>query len=1064
MLMVLIGGIISMWQMRREVFPKVPTGKIVIRVSYLGGSPNDVEEGVCIKVEEAVEGIEGVKRVRSTAQEGLGTVTLELEDDADQRKVLSDVESAVDRIDTFPKETEKPIITEVTNRVQVLGVIVYGEVPERTLKELAEQVRDELIELSTTKQAADQRKQLGWFERIRAVMKKPSNITQIDLVGARRYEVSIDVPEESLKKYGLTFDQVTDAVRGASLDLPAGGIETAGGEVLVRTKSQRYTGREFEDIIVLSRNDGTKLRLSEVANVVDGFEDTDLYNFFDGKPAVVMNIFRVGDQDAIEMATMAKQFLETKRAELPEGVGIATWFDRSLYLESRIDLLGRNALYGLILVFLCLTLFLDLRLAFWTTMGIPISFMGAFWVLTVFGVSVNMISLFALIIVLGIVVDDAIVIGENIYQYRQMGMDGVKAAIVGVREMAIPVTFAVLTTVVAFLPLTVTAGEIGKIVKVVPLVVIAVLMVSLMEALFILPAHLSRAHMSRGKSPLAHLQHVVQRGLDWFINKPYQAALALAVRWRYITLAIAISGLIITVGFVRGGHIKFVFFPEVDADNLVAEVTMPQGTPIEQTEQVVRHIEAAAERVRQRIDAKRKDGEPSIFRHVATTVGQQPFKLIISGQAHLGGVASTGDSHLAEINVELLSSEFRDIPSATVKEMWREEVGQVPGVSSLVYVSSFFSVGDDIHVEMTHQNFDKLLTASDELKERLATYKGVGDIDDTFMTGKPEVRLALTDTGRTLGLTDADLARQVRAAFYGAEAQRIQRGRDDVRVMVRYPEDERRSLNDMERMRIRLPDGVEAPFNTVARVTTGRGYAVINRVDRKRVVSVTASVDESVANANDINAALTDTVLPKMLAEYGGLSYSMEGQRREQQESLKSLRNNFFIAMLGIFALLGVQFRSYIQPLIVMSAIPFGLIGAVLGHVAMGLDLSFLSGFGVVALTGVVVNDSLIMIDQINRERDEGVPLAQVIIDCGTRRFRPILLTTLTTFLGLTPMLLERSLQARFLVPMAVSLAFGVAFATALTLLFVPTLYMILEDCKRLLGLADPDVAPEPAA
>jgi len=1058
MLMVLLGGIVSLWQLRREVFPKVPVGKIVIQVPYLGASPRDVEEGVCIKVEEAVEGIEGVKRVRSSAVEGRGTITLEMDDHADQRKVLNDVEAAVDRIDTFPAETEEPVITEVTNRVQVLGVVIYGDVPEKSLKELAEQVRDELIELGNTKLAEELRKEQHWYERVRANLKKPSSITQIDLVGARNYEVSVEVSEYALKKWNLTFDQVADAVRGASLDLPAGSIETSGGEILVRTKSQRYTGRQFEDIIVLSRNDGTIVRLGDVAAVVDGFEDTDLYNYFDGKRAIVMNIFRVGEQDAIELATMAKQYLDIKRADLPVGVEITTWFDRSLYLESRIDLLTRNASYGLLLVFLCLTLFLDLRLAIWTTMGIPISFMGAFWLLAMFGVSVNMISLFALIIVLGIVVDDAIVVGENIYQYRQHGMDGVKAAIVGVREMAAPVTFAIFTTVVAFMPLLYTAGEIGKIVKVVPLVVIAVLLISLVEALLILPAHLSLAKMSRGTSPLAHLQHAIQRLVDWMVNKPYMGTLHAAIRWRYLTIAIAIAAMLTTAGYVAGGHIKFVFFPEVDADNLVAEISMPQGTPIDRTERVVRHIEAAASRVRERLDARAEPGTPSIFRHVATTVGQQPFKLIISGQAHLGNTGATGDSHLAEVNIELLSREYRNTSSAEIKEMWREEVAQVPGVSSLVYLSSFFSLGEDVNVELTHKNFDKLLLSTDALKARLNEYAGVGDVDDTFEPGKQEIQLSLRDEGRNLGLTDLDLARQVRAAFYGEEAQRIQRGRDDVRVMVRYPESERRSVADLENMRIRLANGVEVPFETVAAVNVGRGYATINRVDRKRVVSVTASVDESVGNANEINTALVERVLPELSREFPGLAYTMEGERREQQESLKSLAVNFVVAMLCIFALLGIQFRSYVQPLIVMSAIPFGLIGATIGHIVMGIDLSFLSGFGIVALTGVVVNDSLIMIDLINRERDEGVPLHQIILDCGVRRFRPILLTTLTTFCGLTPMLLEQSLQARFLIPMAVSLAFGVAFATLITLILVPTLYMILEDFKHAAGAGEPDV------
>lgn len=1026
MLLILVGGLLSLLQTRQEVFPDIETGIITVQVPYLGASPEEVEEGVVVRIEEAIAGIEGIQRIRSVAAEGVGTVVAELEDYADERQVLNDIEAAVNRIDTFPQEIERPVISEASNRVQVMSIVLYGDVPERTLKELAERMRDQLTALE--------------------------NISQVELFGVRRYEIAIEVSEEMLRRHGLTFDQVASVVRRSSLDLPGGSVETQGGEILLRTKGQSYRGRQFEDLIILTRNDGTLLRLGDVATVQDTFEESDVFSYFDGKPSAMLKVYRVGEQDALDIAETVKRFVAEAEGTLPEGVSLDIWFDRSRYLEERIDLLVRNAYLGLILVFTCLALFLNPKLAFWTTMGIPISFMGGFWLLPQFDVTINMISLFGFIVVLGIVVDDAIVVGENIFAYRQQGMSPLQAAVRGVQEMAMPVTMAVLTSVVAFLPLLYTAGMIGKIVRAIPIVVIAVLLVSLVEALLILPAHLSGAPRRTTSAGLARFHARVHQALDRFIQGPYRKTLHWALRWPYLTVALAMALFMVTVAFVFGGHIKFVFMEDIDSDNVVAELTMPQGTPVEQTWEAVHRIEEAAERVRRQLDAERPPGELSLFRHLSTTLGQQPFKQLTAGPGavRLPGAAN---SHLAEVNIELLSSQDRDVPAARVENLWRKETGTLPGVSSLIFQSSFFSAGEAINVELSHPSFDVTQQAAERLKEILAEFQGVGDIQDSFLPGKREIRLRLTDQGRTLGLTLADVGQQVRHAFYGAEAQRVQRGRDDLRVMVRYPRDQRRSLADLERMRIRLPDGTEVPFAAVAEVELGRGYAQLDRADRRRIIRVTADVDETLpgVSADRINAELDTRLLPALQQEFPGLFYRFEGQQREQQESLKSLGVHFLVALLGIFALLGVQFRSYLQPLIVMSAIPFGLIGAVVGHLIMGLNLSFLSAFGIVALTGVVVNDSLIMIDLINRSQPNGGSLRQLVLESGMRRFRPILLTTLTTFLGLTPMLLETSLQARFLVPMAVSLAFGVLFATAITLILVPVLYLILEDIRSAL-------------
>lgn len=1025
MILVLGGGLMAMLRTRQEVFPEMEPDLVTVAVTYRRASPQEVEQGVTKPVEEAIAGIEGIKRLRSIAVENQGTVIAELEEYADDDRVLDEIQAAVDRVQTFPEQIEDPIISEAVERQLVLSIYLAGDLEESALKALAEQVRDELTVLP--------------------------GITQVDLGGLRRPEVAIEVSEEALRRYGLTFDAIADAVRRESRDLPGGVVRTPGGQVLIRTQRQLYRGPEFESVVVHTQPDGTVLRLGQIATVRDTFEESDLGAHLDGKPAAIINISRVGDQDAIEVAETVKAYVARKRPQLPAGVTITTGSDMSTLLRGRIDLLLRNAAFGLTLVFISLTLFLDLRLAFWTTLGIPISFLGAFWIMPAADITINMLSLFAFIIVLGIVVDDAIVVGENIYTHRQRGEPPLRAAILGVREMAMPVTFAVLTTVVAFLPLMFTAGQMGKVLWGVPVVVAAVLLISLVEALLILPAHLTFESRRGPPGPIARLQARVRTGLERIIHGPYLRTLRLAVRWRYATLAIGAGILMLTAAFVAGGHLPFVFFEDVGADNVVAQLQMPVGTPARETRRVAERIEQAAERVRQRLDAGRSDDERSTYQHVLTILGSQPFRDASRGAATLSAMISDagGESHLAEVNIQLIDSESRDdLPADRVANLWREEVGAIPGVSSLVFVSSYFSTGEAISVELAHPEFDTLIAASEQLKGVLDAYAGVADIKDSFEPGKLEAKVtSLTEAGYALGVRLEDAGRQLRQGFFGEEAQRVQRGRDDVRVMVRYPAEQRRSMADLEDVRIRIA-GAQIPIATVAQVHIGRGYAQIDRADQRRVITVTADVDEAVNNSTRINAELGASALPELIDRFPGLSYRFAGQQREQTESMESLTVNSVIALLAIFALLGIQFKSYAQPIIVMCAIPFGLVGAVIGHVLLGFKLSFLSGFGIVALTGVVVNDSLIMVDLINRVRATGAPLEQVIAESGTRRFRAIMLTTLTTFVGLMPMVMERSFQARFLVPMAISLAFGVLFATVITLLIVPTLYVVLEDIR----------------
>jgi multidrug efflux pump subunit AcrB len=1036
MILIIGGGLVTLPRIKREIFPEISLDIIQVSVEYLGASPEEVEEAVCMRVEEQVQGLEGIKRITSTASEGIGFVRLEVLDGFDTREVLDDVKARVDAIDTFPAETEKPVVQELLNRRQVINIAISGAADEFTIKSLGAQVRDEITALP--------------------------GITLAELVNARPYEVSIEVSEQTLRRYGLTFDQVAQAVRRSSLDLPAGSLRTRGGEILLRTKGQAYRRPDFEKIVLIARADGTRLLLGDVATVVDGFSETDQSARFDGSPTSVVQVFRVGNQNALEVADAVQDYVVEAQARMPEGIRLTTWRDSSTVLRGRLDLLIRNGRMGFLLVFLVLALFLRFRLAVWVSIGIPVSFLGAFALMPSLDVSVNLISLFAFIVVLGIVVDDAIVVGESIYTHQRRSRDPLRSSIEGARSVSVPVVFAVLTTVAAFAPLLGVAGNMGKIMRVIPLIVIPTLIFSLVESLFVLPNHLSHTppHGSERRriGPIrawVGFQDRFASGLEWFIQNVYRPSLARALEWRYATLAWGLATLLITVGLVAGGRVRFTFFPAVEADYVAAILTMPQGTPADVTAEAVRRLEESAREVQQRLDAQEElDG--SVFRHALASVGEQPYRTSQANNGPGGGTLAFTGSNLGEVTIELVPAEDRQTTSTEIAAMWREATGPIPDALELVYTASLFSPGEPIHVQLKGPDIEQLSQAAEALKESLQEYPGVLDVTDSFRAGKQEVKLQIRPAAETLGLRLSDLARQVRQAFYGEEAQRIQRGRDEVRIMVRYPEAERRSLGDLESMRIRTASGAQVPFSEVAVAELGRGYASIQRTDRRRSVDVTADVDPTRNNANVVLADLEANVIPGILADHAGVTYTLEGQRQEQRETMGGLARGFMIALLVIYGLMAVPFRSYVQPMIVMSAIPFGLVGAIWGHVIMRMDLTIITMFGVVALTGVVVNDSLVLVDRINRKRQAGMPLEEAVRAGGISRFRPIILTSLTTFMGLTPLLLEKSMQARFLIPMATSLAFGVIFSTFVILVIVPASYLILEDLRsvprRLLG------------
>ena len=1029
MILILFGGFVTAFNLKQEVMPEFSLEMITVSVEYLGAAPEEVEEAVCTRIEEAIQGLDGIKRINSTASEGMGKVTIELELGADTRKVVDDVKSRVDAIITFPEQTEKPVIQEITSRRQVIDIALWGDADEATLKFLAEQTRDELTAIP--------------------------GISQVELANARPYEISIEISERDLRRHSLTFGQVADAVRRSSIDLPGGSVKTSGGEILLRAKGQAYRQREFEDLVLLTHPDGTHLRLGAVARVNDGFAETDQFSFFDDKPTMMIRVYRTGEQGALDIANKVKSYVAQAQDRMPAGITLTTWGDTSKSLRDRLDLMARNGRLGFVLVFFTLALFLRFRLAFWVSLGIPVSFLGAIWLMPTFDVSINMISAFAFIVVLGIVVDDAIVVGESIYTHQQGSHHGLEGSIEGTKAIMTPVVFAVLTSVAAFMPLLMVPGTMGKIMRTIPLIVIPCLLFSLIESLWILPHHLSRLSAKSLVDPSRaglwrRFQGGFSSGLERFIETVYRPFLENAIRWRYLTLAAGVATLIVTLGLVGGGWIRFVYFPEVEADFITASLTMPQGTPVGSTTQAVERLGETAATLRRQLE---EEFGTDLFRHSYAAVGDQPFR---TAQDTMGPGAGRqvnhSGSHLGELTIELVPAEERDIGSSELAERWRELTGRIPDAIEMSFNATLFSPGEDINIELTGPDLNELRAAAAELKLRLAEYAGVYEISDSFREGKREMKLQIKPAAEVLGLSLADLARQVRQAFYGEEAQRIQRGRDDIRVMVRYPKEERRSLGDLENMRIRAPGGQEVPFHQVAIVTPGRGFASINRVDRRRSVNVTADVDTTQVAPGDIVADLEATVLPYIVADHPSIFYSLEGAQAEQRESLGGLKRGFAIAMILIYALLAVPLKSYSQPLIIMAAIPFGIVGAAWGHLLMGLNLTIISLFGIVALAGVVVNDSLIMVDFINRNRRWKDDLPRAIRQAGVVRFRPILLTSLTTFVGLLPLILERSMQATFLIPMAVSLAFGVLFATFITLLLVPAGYAIIEDIKTALA------------
>lgn len=1029
-----------------EVFPEFESRNISISVPYRGATPEEVEETVVIRIEEAISDVEGIEEMTSTASSSSGTVTIEVDEDYDIREVRDNLEARIDAIEDFPPGDAENVVIRLAEQSRwVISVVVSGELSEYDMVALGSQVRDELLALPEVTNAVTQ--------------------------GVRPFEVSIEIDEDALLKYNLTFAQVSQALRQSSIDVPAGTLKTASGEVVLRTKGRAYNRKQFEDIVLIAREDGTRVTVGDVAEVRDGFDENRFVARLNGERCVLVAVFREGNQSAIRIADEVKEFMDEYRARLPQGVKITYWSDQSRIVRGRLDTLLDSAWKSMLFVFILLTLFLRPSLAFWVVLGIPICFMGAFALMPWVDVSINIVSLFGFILVLGVVVDDAIVTGENIYTRQKELKDPVEAAIVGTKEVTLPVVFGVLTTMLAFVPLFFLSGFHGAWMPQIATIVILVLAFSIVESKLILPSHLTHTPrrwlkalsrfffghtvtgwFSRIYGMFSRFQQAVAGSIEWFVRKFYQPLLDVVLRNRYFVLSIFIATLIVLIGAFRGGQIKQVSFPRVESERATCRLTMQEGTPFEVTEEYILMMEDIVK------DMKAKHVGPdgvSVIEDVLSSIGGQ-------GVSSSRATSRTGQSHQGEVVFFITPPEERtyQMGARQLAEEWRQEIqkrGGIVGAKELYFRAEIGRGRDPIEVQLRGQNVDHLTEAAAAVREKLETYEGLFDVSDNLDESRDEIQLRIRPEAEQFGLTMSDLARQVRQAFFGEEIQKIQRDRDEVRVMLRYPREDRESIAALESMRIRTADGRSVPFSSVAEANIETSFPRIERINRSRAVEISADADKEAVDLASVRADLSEW-MPELLAKYSGLSFSFEGEARDERENSGSIYIGGALIIFGIYAMLAIPFRSYIQPFMVMAVIPYGLIGAVGGHLiegwvrkeSGGMPLSFLSYFGMLALSGVVVNDSLVLVDYINRQRRAGVGVFQAVRSAGAARFRAIILTSATTFAGLFPLIRMEATQAQFLIPMAVSLGYGILFATLITLLLVPINYLILHDIRTL--------------
>ncbi len=1000
MIILIGGGIWTMYNIQKEVFPDFQLDIVEVSVVYPGAAPEEVEIGILMPVEEAVRSVQGIREITSTAREGSGYVRVELVQGAERMKAFQDIEQAVNRIRTFPDDIEEPRVRLQSQQRDVMEIGLYGHVDIWTLRVLAERLRDQFLN-------------------------HPS-ITQVEIGNVPDMFTHVEIPRYHLREYGLTLDEVADIIAESSEDIPAGALETGSGEILLRMKERKQWAREFEKIEIIPSEYGASVRLGDIATVTDGFEETGFHGEFNQQPTIDLQIYRIGDQSPLEIEDAVNDILERFAGSLPPGVSYRIDSNRAEDYRERLSLLTKNGLLAIVIVLLILALFLEYRLAFWVMMGMAISFIGGIAFLPAVGISINMISMFGFLVALGVVVDDAIVVGENVYEYRQKGMGYLEAAIKGCKDIARPVVFSILTNIIAFIPLLFMPGETGKFWWPLPAVVIVVLSISLFEALLILPAHLGH---SRDRSfsgiggYIEKFRKAFGRKFEYFLDHYYRPFLGITLKYRYITLSIAIASFLVVGGFAYSDHMGIIMMPEVSANEIEAGVRLPVGTTPDQAAKVAREITRSTEEMFERYNLY------EVAEGIKTNVRGQNF---------------------IDVEIVMKPPDQRDMRALELIELWRDEIGDIEGVDQITFEAERGPGGwqQDISVDLSHSDIEILEKASMAFLEQAELFEVTRDVNDNYDAGKMQFDFKLLPEGRKLGLTPTDVGRQIRNGYYGALGMRQLRGINEVEMRVKLPLSERKDMHSLEDLIIRTPTGIEVPLLDVVSLTEGEAFSSINRRDGRRVVTIAMNVEPKSAVSQVMNS-LNEEVLPQLRADYPGITWTFQGTQADMRESTGALYGGFVMAMLIIYALLAVALNNYIQPLIVMFAIPFGIVGAVVGHILLGHDLSLVSLMGIIALSGVVVNDSLIMVDYANKHR--GTKSAfEAIHEAGIRRFRPIMLTTLTTFGGLTPIILETSRQAYHLIPMAISLGFGILFATGIILVIVPCFFMVLEDVLEL--------------
>lgn len=1086
MLVILLGGGVFAASLTREMFPESQPDKILISTIYPGVQPAEIEKAVTIKIEEAVRDVDGVEKIDSSVSEGVSVTALTLRNEVRNADVvLQEIKAEIDAIPDLPDGVESTTVRKLLPKLPVIGIALYGEDNEAALKQAARDLRDDLLRLP--------------------------GITEVEVGGVRDDEISVEVRPDRLRQYNVSFQDVAFAIRNTNLDVSGGQIKGSRSNISVRTLGESSRGVDLEELVVLTKSDGTKILLRDVAIVRDQFVDTDAESWFNGERAVNILVYKVGNQDVLQISQLVKAYiagkqqvatdfsgwtdaaaqpwywrplaligntflrtittvsgqpdpqqvyLDSYRSPFRHSYRVALHTDLARYLEGRLDLMLRNGIQGLVLVVISLLVFLNWRVAMWAAFGILTSFLGSFIVMWIFGLSLNLISIFGMIIVLGIVVDDAIVVGENIFRHVQEGMHPTRAAIVGAEEVMWPVIASVSTTIGAFVPLIFMEGQIGDFFGQLPLVIVAALSMSLFESLVILPAHLKHLPPHRPASEVSTAIHLGMLGrarqriawlLDQFshsaIVRWYEALLSLALRWRYVTVTMGVACLIMAVGLVVGNVVEWQFIQKMDSETIIADLEMPVGTPADETRsRLIRLTEVA-----QRLPEVR-----NVQMHVAVRFSVGPA----------GADAMSASSHLGQLIIELKAADEREQAGERTSEEILSELRLVseslPGVNSVTWLAlSGGPAGKDVELLVNGPRFDDIIQVSQALKQHLATYQGTVDIKDNFDRGKREVQLKLFEAARATGITENILGEHVRAAMYGFEARRITRNREDVRIMVRYPDEFRASVSQLETMWVPIGSGNERgwmPLAALADLRETESYGTLHRSQQTRSVRVMCDVQEGISS-DAVRQGLQQYFDREIRPQFPDVSLEYQGAAEDQAKSFGSLRVAMPLALLIIYAIVASVFRSYYQPVVVMLAIPFGLMGAIVGHWITGYPMTIISAIGFVALTGIVVNDAIVLINYVNVRIRQGATAFEANLEGSKTRLRAIFLTSETTIAGLLPMMFETSFQARFLIPMAVTISFGLMFSTIQTLILVPSLNMIFFDVLTFFGL--PIVAEE---